>query len=156
MAVDEEITEHRARIETYLATGVDEGAQLLAGGGRPEGLDTGFFVEPTLYAGTNQMTLAREELFGPVIITIPFDDDEEATAIANDSDYGLHGYVWSGDEERGLRVARSLRTGNVAINGGAQQHPEGPFGGFKKSGIGRDGGRFGIHAYTELQTITWG
>lgn len=147
---------HRARIEGYVDAGRAEGAEVLCGGTRPGDLERGWFVAPTLIANaTNEMTPAREEIFGPVVTAIPFDDEDEAVALANDSDFGLHGYVWSGDGERALRVAGRMRTGSVAINGGAQQHPEAPFGGFKLSGIGRDGGRYGMLAYSEYQAVTW-
>jgi acyl-CoA reductase-like NAD-dependent aldehyde dehydrogenase len=144
----------RDRIEGYVRSGVDEGGTLVAGGTR---LDTGrgFFWTPTLIAGChNGMTAAREEIFGPVVVAIPFDDEEEGIAIANDSDYGLYDYVWTRDTARGLRVSQRLRAGNVGLNTLAR-NPETPFGGFKKSGIGRDGGSFALHAYTELQSIVW-
>lgn len=147
---------HRERIEAHIRSGRDEGAEIVAGGGRPTGIDRGFYVEPTLLAGGhNDMTVAREEIFGPVIVAIPFDDEEDGVALANDSEFGLHGYIWSGDEARALRVAKALRTGTVAINGGVQQHPDAPFGGFKMSGIGRDGGWYALDAYSERQSITW-
>jgi phenylacetaldehyde dehydrogenase len=100
------------------------------------------------------MTAVQEEIFGPVIAVVPFDDDEEAIAIANGTDFGLYDYVFSNDTERAWRIARRLRSGNVGINT-AQRNPATPFGGFKMSGIGRDGGEFGLHAYTELQSIVW-
>ena len=107
-----------------------------------------------LAACRNDMRVAREEIFGPVIVVIPFDDDAEAVIIANDSDYGLYDYVYSGDSARAMRVVQQLRCGHVGINT-AQRNLEAPFGGFKLSGIGRDGGDFGLHAYTEMQSIIW-
>ena len=145
----------RDRIEGYIAGGVDAGAELVADGRRPDGLDRGFYVGPTLLAGcTNDMTVAREEIFGPVIVAIPFDDEDEAVALANDSDYGLYSYVFSADTARAYGIARQIRSGRIGINT-VQPNNETPFGGFKLSGIGRDGGDFGLHAYTELQAIIW-
>jgi acyl-CoA reductase-like NAD-dependent aldehyde dehydrogenase len=145
----------RERVESYIAKGLAEGATLACGGQRPPHLKRGYFIEPALFTGAhNQMTIAREEIFGPVITAIPFRDEAEAIAIANDSDYGLYGYLWTGDTARGLRVARQLRTGTVQING-APMNPDAPFGGFKQSGIGRDGGRYALQAYSELKYIGW-
>jgi phenylacetaldehyde dehydrogenase len=145
---------HRDRIEGYVRTGVAEGAELLAGGERPA-TDKGFYAAPTLLAGCrNDMQVAREEIFGPVIVVVPFDDADEGVALANDSEYGLYDYVYSADTARAFRVAKQLRCGNVGINT-AQRNHEAPFGGFKMSGIGRDGGEFGLHAYTEIQSIIW-
>ncbi len=145
---------HRARIEGYIATGRAEGAELVTGGGRPEHLEHGFYVEPTLLTGTNDMVVAREEIFGPVVVVVPFDDEEEGISIANDSDFGLYDYVFSADTARAFRVAKLLRAGHVGINS-AQRNHEAPFGGFKMSGVGRDGGDYGLEAYSELQSIIW-
>jgi phenylacetaldehyde dehydrogenase len=144
----------RERVETHIADGQKEGAELIAGGGRPSHLDKGFYVEPTLLTGSNTMKVAREEIFGPVVVVIPFDDDEEGVAIANDSDFGLYDYVFSADTARAYRIARRLRAGHVGINT-AQRNHEAAFGGFKLSGIGRDGGDFGLEAYSEMQSIIW-
>jgi len=145
----------RDRVERYVATGAAEGATLACGGRRPSTLERGFYFEPTLFTdANNRMTVAREEIFGPVICAIPFADEAEAIEIANDSDYGLYGYIWSGDVARAVRVARRLQTGTVQING-SSPNPEAPFGGHKLSGVGRDGGRYAIAAYTELKYIGW-
>ena len=144
----------RDRVEAFIAAGRDEGATLLAGGERPD-IDTGFYVAPTLFADCrNDMTIVREEIFGPVVAVVPFDSEEEAVALANDSDYGLINYVWSKDAARGYRVARLLQAGTVDLNTVTQQM-EAPFGGFKQSGVGRDRGSFGLHAYSEMQAIVW-
>jgi phenylacetaldehyde dehydrogenase len=146
---------HRGRIEGYIAAGLSEGAEVAVGGGRPDGFDTGFYVEPTLLVGcTNQMTPVREEIFGPVVVVVPFDDEDEAIEIANDSDFGLYSYVFSKDTARAWNVAQQLRSGVVGINS-LQRNHEAPFGGFKQSGVGRDGGSYGLHAYSELQSIVW-
>lgn len=145
----------RDRVERYAARAIADGATLACGGKRPSHLPRGFFFEPTLFTNVrNDMVVAREEIFGPVIVAIPFRDEAEAIAIANDSDYGLYGYVWTGSAARGVRVARALRTGTVQINGG-QMHPDAPFGGYKMSGVGRDGGRYALNAYSELKYIGW-
>ena len=145
----------RARVERYIAQGLAEGATLACGGKRPPHLARGYYVEPTLFTGVrNDMVIAREEIFGPVISAIPFRDEAEAIALANDSDYGLYGYVWTRDPERALRVARALRTGTVQVNG-SPLNPDAPFGGYKRSGIGRDGGRWALAAYSELKYIGW-
>ena len=145
----------RARVERYIAQGVAEGATLVCGGKRPPHLARGYYVEPTLFTGVrNDMVIAREEIFGPVISAIPFRDEGEAIALANDSDYGLYGYLWTRDPERALRVARALRTGTVQVNG-SPLNPDAPFGGYKRSGIGRDGGRWALAAYSELKYIGW-
>jgi acyl-CoA reductase-like NAD-dependent aldehyde dehydrogenase len=145
---------HRERVEGYVRAGVDQGATIAVGGERPE-LDTGFYVAPTLLVDcTNEMTPVREEIFGPVVVVVPFDDDDEAVAIANDSDFGLYSYVFSADTGRAWEVAKRLRSGNVGINS-LQRNHEAPFGGFKQSGVGRDGGSFGLWAYSELQSIVW-
>jgi len=144
----------RDRIERFIASGRDEGGEVVVGGGRPEALDRGFFVQPTLIVGTNQLTCAREEIFGPVVVAIAFDDEEDAIAIANDSEYGLYDYVFSKDTARAFHVAKRLRAGHVGINT-AQRNMEAPFGGFKRSGIGRDGGDYSLEAYSELQSIIW-
>jgi acyl-CoA reductase-like NAD-dependent aldehyde dehydrogenase len=145
---------HRARVEGYVTTGRSEGAELVSGGGRPADLERGFYVEPTLFTGTNDMVVAREEIFGPVVVVIPFDDEEEGISIANDSDFGLYDYVFSGDTARAFRVAKLLRAGHVGINS-AQRNHEAAFGGFKMSGVGRDGGDYGLEAYSEMQSIIW-
>ncbi|MEO6628228.1 MAG: aldehyde dehydrogenase family protein [Aquihabitans sp.] len=149
------ITEaHRDRVEALIRTATDEGATLAAGGKRPE-IDTGFYVAPTLVVdATNHMTVAREEAFGPVITVIPFDTEDEAIAIANDSPYGLYDYVFSADSGRAMAVAKLLRAGNIGINT-LQRNHEAAFGGFKYSGVGRDGGSWGLHAYSEMQSIVW-
>ena len=145
---------HRERVENYVRSGPAEGADLVVGGERPP-FDKGFYVAPTLLANcTNQMTAAREEIFGPVIVAIPFDDEEEGIAIANDSVYGLYDYVFGEDTARAYEVAKRLQAGHVGINT-AQRNFEAPFGGWKMSGVGRDGGDFGLHAYTELQSVIW-
>jgi acyl-CoA reductase-like NAD-dependent aldehyde dehydrogenase len=145
----------RERVERFVSQGVAEGATLACGGRRPAHLPRGYFVEPTLFTGArNDMTIAREEIFGPVITAIPFTDEAEAIALANDSEYGLYGYVWSGDQARALRVARAVRTGTVQVNG-SLLNPDAPFGGYKRSGLGRDGGRWALTAYSELKAIGW-
>ncbi len=142
------------RVQGYIQEGIDEGATLVTGGtGRPEGLDTGYYVKPTVFADVdNQMTIAREEIFGPVLSIIGYDDDDDAVAIANDSDYGLSGGVWGSDRERALSVAKRLRTGEVDMNG-AFLNTDAPFGGYKKSGNGRELGRFGLEEFLEAKQI---
>jgi acyl-CoA reductase-like NAD-dependent aldehyde dehydrogenase len=145
---------HRTRVESYIELGKREGARLIVGGGRPAYLDRGFYVEPTLFIADNGMRVAREEIFGPVVVIVAFDDDADAVAIANDSEFGLYDYVFSTDTARAFSVAQQLRAGHVGINT-AQRNHEAPFGGFKRSGIGRDGGNYGLEAYSELQAIIW-
>ncbi|MFG2574561.1 aldehyde dehydrogenase family protein [Streptomyces sp. NPDC048481] len=145
---------HRDRVESYVELGRKEGAVVVAGGERPA-LERGFYVAPTVLADcTNDMRVAREEIFGPVVVVVPFDDEEEGVALANDSDYGLIDYVWSGDVAKAFRVARRLRAGGVGINT-VGRNMEAPFGGFKKSGVGRDVGSYALHAYSEVQAIVW-
>ncbi|SDM74041.1 Acyl-CoA reductase [Streptomyces sp. cf386] len=146
--------EHRDRVESYVETGRKEGAVVVAGGERPP-YERGFYVAPTLLADcSGDMRVAREEIFGPVVSVIPFDEEEEGIALANDTDYGLIDYVWSGDVARAFRVARRLRAGGVGINT-VGRNMEAPFGGFKKSGVGRDVGSYALHAYSEVQAIVW-
>lgn len=145
---------HRDRVEGHVRSALDAGATALTGGDRPD-LDTGYYVAPTLLVdATNQMAAAREEIFGPVIVAIPFDAEDEAIEIANDSPYGLHDYVFSADTGRAMEVAKQLRAGLVAINT-VQQNHEAAFGGFKQSGVGRDRGSWALHAYSEMQSIVW-
>lgn len=146
---------HRDRVESYVELGRKEGARVVAGGARPAGLDRGFYVAPTLLADcTNDMRVVREEIFGPVVVVVPFDDEEEGIALANDSDYGLLDYVWSGDVARAFRIAGRLRAGGVGVNT-IGRNMEAPFGGFKRSGVGRDVGSYALHAYSETQAIVW-
>lgn len=142
------------RVRSYIELGIEEGARLVTGGPEvPEGLEGGFYVKPTLFADVdNSMRIAREEIFGPVLVVIPFDDEDDAVRIANDSDYGLGGGVWSADTERALNVARRVRTGLLLVND-APVPMDGPFGGFKASGIGREFGAVGLGQYIEYKTI---
>jgi aldehyde dehydrogenase (NAD+) len=144
----------RERVLGYIEKGKAEGARLLLGGGVPAHLDKGYYVEPTVFTDvTNDMTIAREEIFGPVLVIIPYDDEEDAIRIANDSDYGLSGGVWSASEERALAVARRIRSGTVAVNGGIYYGADAPFGGYKQSGVGREMGREGFEEYLETKTL---
>ncbi|MBY8977981.1 aldehyde dehydrogenase family protein [Rhodobacteraceae bacterium NNCM2] len=140
------------RVQALIEAGIAEGATLLAGGpGKPEGLEQGWYVRPTIFADvTNEMRIAREEIFGPVLVIMPFDDEEEAIRIANDTEYGLAAYVQTGDAERARRVADRLRAGVIAINGRGSDYGS-PFGGYKKSGNGREGGVFGLEDYQEIK-----
>ena len=147
--------ERRQKIEEYIAVGRAEGARLVAGGGRPADRQRGYFLQPTVFADVrNDMRIAREEIFGPVLSILPFDDVEEAVRIANDSTYGLGGALYATDVAKALDVAKRLRTGTVNINS-ALNLLNLPFGGFKESGIGREGGEWGIAEYCEIQAIAW-
>ena len=144
----------RDRIEAHVRAGVDEGGTLLAGGERPD-MAAGFYVAPTLIADCKPgMSVVHEEIFGPVVVVLPFDEEDEGVALANGTEFGLNDYVFTRDTGRGVRVARQLRSGSVAVNT-AQQSPEAPFGGFKQSGVGRDRGSFAMYAYSELQSLVW-
>jgi aldehyde dehydrogenase (NAD+) len=142
-------------VERYVQTGLSEGADLLTGGERAvvEGHDGGFYHRPTIFAGDNRMKIAQEEIFGPVLVAIPFEDDDEAVRLANDSIYGLAGAVWSGDNGRAVGVAERLQTGTVWINDYHMINPRFPFGGFKQSGIGREHGMVGFNEYRQVKHI---
>jgi aldehyde dehydrogenase (NAD+) len=144
----------RERVRGYIEKGISEGAKLLCGGVEaPEGLDKGFYVRPTVFSDVStDMTIAQEEIFGPVLSIIPYDTEEEAVAIANDTVYGLAGGVWAGDKGHAEAIARRLRTGQVEVNGGGF-NPMAPFGGYKQSGIGRELGRFGLEEYLEVKAL---
>ncbi len=146
----------RERVLGYIATGRDEGARVVCGGGVPEHLPRGYFVEPTLFADVeNSMTIAREEIFGPVLVVIGYEGDDEAVRIANDNDYGLSGMISSGDLDRARSVAARIRTGSLGINGGIWYGADAPFGGYKQSGIGRQCGIEGLEIFTETKTVGW-
>jgi acyl-CoA reductase-like NAD-dependent aldehyde dehydrogenase len=143
----------RQRVESYITVGRTEGARVVTGGGRPSGLDRGWFVEPTVFAGVaNTMTVAREEIFGPVICVIPYDTEDEAIAIANDSDYGLAGSVWSTDSAHALSVASRIETGSIGVNMWTLDLGS-PFGGWKASGIGKEFGPEGLAAYLKTRSV---
>jgi aldehyde dehydrogenase (NAD+) len=144
----------RDRVKGYIQKGIDEGAKLLVGGTEaPDGLEKGFFVQPTVFSDvTTDMTIAQEEIFGPVLSILPYDTEEEAVAIANDSIYGLAGGVWGADQDHAVAVARKIRTGQVDVNGGSF-NPLAPFGGYKQSGIGRERGRFGFEEFLEVKSL---
>jgi aldehyde dehydrogenase (NAD+) len=147
--------EQRQRVRQYIKEGVDEGAVLVTGGDQPpDGLERGFYVRPTVLAGVdNGMVVAQEEIFGPVVAIIPHDGEDDAVRIANDSPYGLHGAVFSGDRSRAERVARRLRTGQVDVCGAGGFNPYAPFGGFKQSGRGRELGRWGLEQFLEVKSL---
>jgi aldehyde dehydrogenase (NAD+) len=146
------------KIQGLIKKGIDEGATLVTGGlGRPDGLNKGYYVRPTIFADvTNEMTIAREEIFGPVLSILGYKDEDDAVRTANDTPYGLAGYVSSGDVEHARRVARRIRAGNVNINGSANERAA-PFGGYKQSGNGREWGRFGLEEFLEVKAVAgWG
>jgi aldehyde dehydrogenase (NAD+) len=146
-------SKQRDIIESYIAKGKAEGGRITVGGGRPAGFEKGWYVEPTVFADvTNEMTIAREEIFGPVLAVIAYTGDEEAIRIANDSDYGLGGTVWTADVERGIGVARRVQTGSIGVNGCTMDHGA-PFGGVKDSGLGRELGPEGLAAYLQCKSI---
>jgi aldehyde dehydrogenase (NAD+) len=142
------------RVQRFIQEGIEEGAELIAGGpGRPEGLTKGYFVKPTVFANvSSDMTIARQEIFGPVLCIISYENEEDAVRIANDTAYGLSGYVTSGDAERARLVAKRIRSGNVHING-ARIDFGGCFGGYKQSGNGREWGEAGLNEFLELKAI---
>ncbi len=142
------------RVQSYIRKGIEEGAEVLVGGlGHPAGFEAGYFVKPTIFVNVkNDMTIAQEEIFGPVLCVIAYDSDEEAIRIANDSKYGLHASVLGTDLQRARRVASQIRAGRVVING-MMDDPQAPWGGFKYSGIGREYGRYGIEAFVEPRAI---
>src|SRR5438874_1257672 len=144
----------RERVRSYIRKGVEEGAKLLTGGAEaPEGLDKGYFVRPTVFSEVKtDMTIAQEEIFGPVLSILPYDTEDEAIEIANDTIYGLAGGVWSGDPEEAKKVARQIRTGQVEVNGGSF-NPLAPFGGYKQSGNGRELGKFGLEEFLEVKSL---
>ena len=146
----------RDRVLGYIERGKEEGATLVTGGGRPADQPKGWFVEPTLFADVdNSMTIAQEEIFGPVLAVIPYDDDDDAVRIANESNYGLSGGIFSGSEERANAIARRLRTGSLSVNGGLWYGADSPYGGYKDSGIGRQCGIEGLEQYLETKSIAW-
>jgi betaine-aldehyde dehydrogenase len=145
---------HQDRVAGYIGLGIDEGARVVTGGpGVPDGLSDGCYIRPTIFASVdNSMRIAQEEIFGPVVVVIPYDGEDDAVRIANQSEYGLAGSVWTGDQPRGLTVARRIRTGTIGINKYAPDLSS-PFGGYKSSGIGREYGREGLEEYFELKSI---
>jgi aldehyde dehydrogenase (NAD+) len=146
----------RERVLGYIDIGQQEGAKLLVGGGRPAHLPKGWFVEPTLFADVdNSMRIAQEEIFGPVLCVIPYEDDDDAVRIANDSAYGLSGGVFSANEDRATAIARRVRTGSIGINGGVWYGADSPYGGYKTSGIGRQNGPEGFEQYLETKAVAW-
>ncbi|MFJ8026868.1 aldehyde dehydrogenase family protein [Streptomyces sp. NPDC096311] len=141
------------RVRDYIRSGLEQGVRLLTGGPEaPEGLERGYFVRPTIFSGDNSSRIAREEIFGPVVVIIPFDSEEEAFHIANDTQYGLAGAIWAGDPDRAKALARNLRAGRIRING-SPVNQRAPHGGFKLSGIGREFGRYGIEEFLEYKSI---
>ena len=143
----------RERIRGYIRSGMDDGVRMLTGGPEaPEGLDHGYYVKPTIFSGDNRIRLAREEVFGPVLVIIPFDDEDDGIVIANDSIYGLAGAIWSADPEHARAVATRVRTGRIRING-TPINMKAPHGGFKLSGFGREMGRYGIEEYLEYKSV---
>jgi len=143
------------KVQKLIQVGIDEGARLVAGGtGRPEGLNRGWFARPTVFAdATPDMTIMREEIFGPVLAIMPFDTEDEAVALANDTPYGLAAYIQTGSADRARRVASRLRAGMIQVNG-AHRASGMPFGGYKQSGVGREGGTFGIEEFLEVKTVS--
>ncbi len=146
---------HYDKIQGLIQAGIDEGARLVVGGtGRADGFDRGYYVKPTVFAGVhNAMRIAQEEVFGPVLVMIPFADEADAIAIANDTPYGLYAYVQTADPVRARRIARLMRAGGVSINGTSQDYMA-PFGGYKQSGNGREYGKFGLHDFIEIKSIS--
>ena len=146
------------RVQGYIQTGIDEGATLVAGGtGKPDGLDAGYYVKPTVFANvSNSMTIAREEIFGPVLSIIGYTDVDDAVAIANDTEYGLAAYFYAADMGRIWRVSESLEYGMVGVNTGLISTEVAPFGGFKESGIGREGSHHGLDEYLETKYVAIG
>jgi acyl-CoA reductase-like NAD-dependent aldehyde dehydrogenase len=144
----------RDRVQSYIAKGIEEGAKLIFGGpGAPEGLTTGYYVNPTVFSEVkNSMTIAQEEIFGPVLVMIPYDTEDDAVAIANDSPYGLAGAVFSADKDKAIAIAKRMRTGQVEVNGGAF-NPNAPFGGYKQSGIGRELGEYGFEEFLQIKSL---
>ena len=142
------------KVQGLIKVGMDEGAELISGGpGKPEGLQTGYFVKPTVFAGVNnKMAIAQEEIFGPVLTMIPFDTEEQAIEIANDTPYGLAAYLSTGDDERAKRVAGQLRAGMVSLNSASQNYTA-PFGGYKQSGNGREWGEHGFEDFLETKAV---
>jgi len=142
------------RVQAMISVGIEEGATVLAGGlGKPNGMDLGWFVKPTIFSDvSNDMRIAQEEIFGPVLVIIPFENEDEAIAIANDTPYGLAAYLQTGDPVRARRVAARLRAGAIHINGGGFNYGS-PFGGYKQSGNGREGGIMGIEDFLETKTL---
>jgi len=144
----------RDRVIGYINKGIEEGAKLIAGGPEtPEGLEKGYYVKPTVFSEVNnKMTIAQEEIFGPVLVLIPYDGIDNAVEIANDSPYGLAGAVFAADKETGIAIAKRIRTGQVTVNGGAF-NPNAPFGGYKQSGVGRELGEYGFEEFLEIKSL---
>jgi len=143
----------RDRVRGHIQRAIDEGVRLLTGGTEaPEGLDRGYYVKPTVFSGDNSSHIAREEVFGPVVVVIPFEDEADAISIANDSQYGLAGGIWAADPDRARALATRIRTGRIRING-APINMRAPHGGFKLSGLGREMGRVGIEEFLEYKSV---
>ena len=146
----------RDRVLGYIESGKEEGATLVTGGGRPAHLPKGWFVEPTLFIDVdNSMTIAQEEIFGPVLTVIPYEDDDDAVRIANESKYGLSGGIYSASEDRANALAHRIRTGSMSVNGGLWYGADSPYGGYKESGLGRQCGIEGLEQYLETKAIAW-